>query len=129
LGLVLNFLVGRSISLPLGRLQQAMQRLAEGDTTAEIPSTRSSDEIGAMARTVLVFRDNARERERLTGERERMAGFEAERAGAIAQAIGAFDASVEQILAEVRRASGDLAAAAGELQGSARDVTRQAQVA
>ncbi|MCB8820469.1 methyl-accepting chemotaxis protein [Microvirga rosea] len=129
LGLILTVLVGRSISLPLTRLQQAMQRLADGDARSEIPSTKASDEIGAMARTVLVFRDNARERERLTGERERTASFEAERASAIAQAISAFDASVEQILTEVRHASAELARAAGELQGSAHQVTQQAQLA
>ncbi len=129
LGLVLNVLVGRSISLPLTRLQQAMQRLADGDAGVEVPSTAASDEIGAMARTVLVFRDNARERERLTKEREGQAAFEARRAEAIAEAIAGFDASVEQILGEVRRATGDLAAASGQLEGSAHQVTRQAQVA
>nr|WP_246215814.1 HAMP domain-containing methyl-accepting chemotaxis protein [Microvirga makkahensis] len=129
LGLALNVLVGRSISLPLTRLQQAMQRLADGDAGVEVPSTAASDEIGAMARTVLVFRDNARERERLTQEREGQAAFEARRAQAIAEAIAGFDASVEQILGEVRRATGDLAAASGQLEGSARQVTQQAQVA
>jgi len=128
-GLALNFLVGRSISLPLTRLQQAMQRLADGDAGVEVPSTAASDEIGAMARTVLVFRDNARERERLTQEREGQAAFEARRAQSIAEAIAGFDASVEQILGEVRRATGDLAAASVQLEGSANQVTRQAQVA
>lgn len=129
LGLGLNFLVGRSISLPLGRLQLAMRRLADGDAGVEVPSTQASDEIGAMARTVLVFRDNARERERLTQEREGQAALESQRAQAMAEAIATFDASVEQILGEVRRATGDLAAASGELEGSARQVTQQAQVA
>ncbi len=129
LGLALNLLVGRSISLPLTRLQQAMQRLADGDARVEVPSTAASDEIGAMARTVLVFRDNARERERLTQEREGQAAFEARRAEAIAEAIAGFDASVEQILGEVRRATGDLATASGQLEGSAHQVTQQAQVA
>jgi len=129
LGLALNLLVGRSISLPLTRLQQAMQRLADGDAGVEVPSTAASDEIGAMARTVLVFRDNARERERLTQEREGQAALEARRAQAIAEAIAGFDASVEQILGEVRRATGDLAAASGQLEGSAHQVTQQAQVA
>jgi methyl-accepting chemotaxis protein len=129
LGLALTLLVGRSIALPLTRLQRAMQRLADGDASTDIPFTEASDEIGAMARTVLVFRDNARERERLTGEREGMAALEAERAGTIGHAIGAFGASVDQILAEVRRASGDLAAASGQLEGSAHHVTQQAQAA
>ncbi len=129
LGLALNLLVGRSISLPLIRLQHAMRRLADGDAATEIPSTAASDEIGAMARTVLVFRDNARERGRLTEEREGMAAFEAERAQSIAAAISRFDASVEQILAEVRQATANLAAASGQLEGSANHVTQQAQVA
>ncbi len=129
LGLILTMLVGRSISLPLTRLQRAMQRLADGDAVAESPFTAASDEIGAMARTVLVFRDNAREREKLTGEREGMAALEAERAGAIAGAISDFDTSVDQILAEVRQATGELATASGQLQGSAHHVTQQAQVA
>jgi methyl-accepting chemotaxis protein len=129
LGLVLNVLVGRSISLPLTRLQQAMQRLADGDATSEIPSTKATDEIGAMARTVLVFRDNAREREQLTQEREGMAALDAERAHAISNAIMAFDATVEQILTEVRAVTGDLAKASGQLEGSANHVTQQAQIA
>jgi methyl-accepting chemotaxis protein len=128
-GLILNFIVGRSISLPLTRLQQAMRRLADGDAAVEIPSTKGTDEIGAMARTVLVFRDNARERERLTQEREGMAALDAERAHAISNAIMAFDATVEQILAEVRDVTGDLAKASGQLEGSANHVTQQAQIA
>lgn len=128
-GLALNVLVGRSISLPLGRLQQVMKRLADGDAGIEVPSTAASDEIGAMARTVLVFRDNARERERLTQEREGQAAFEAQRSRTIAEAITNFDASVARILGEVRRAAGDLTAASGELEGSANQVTQQAQVA
>jgi methyl-accepting chemotaxis protein len=129
LGLGLTFLVGRSISLPLTRLQQTMKRLADGDASVEVPSTGASDEIGAMARTVLVFRDNARERERMTQEREEQAAFEARRAQTIAEAIASFDASVEEILGEVRRATGDLTAASGDLEGSAHQVTQQAQVA
>jgi methyl-accepting chemotaxis protein len=128
-GLILNFIVGRSISLPLTRLQQAMRRLADGDAASEIPFTGTTDEIGAMARTVLVFRDNARERERLTQEREGMAAVDAERAQAISDAIMAFDTSVEQILSEVRQVTGDLAKASGQLEGSANHVTRQAQIA
>jgi methyl-accepting chemotaxis protein len=128
-GLILNVFVGRSISLPLTRLQQAMRRLADGDSSVEIPSTSATDEIGAMARTVLVFRDNALERERLSQEREGMAALDAERAHAIANAITVFDASVEQILAEVRQVTGELANASGQLEGSANHVTQQAQIA
>jgi diguanylate cyclase (GGDEF)-like protein len=43
----------------LGRITQAMTRLARHDTTAVIPSSDDGDEVGAMARAVEVFKDNA----------------------------------------------------------------------
>ncbi|HZO47442.1 MAG TPA: HAMP domain-containing protein, partial [Xanthobacteraceae bacterium] len=62
IGLALSWLIGRSITRPLNGLAQAMSRLATGDTSAPIPATRSRDELGAMARTVIVFRDTMIER-------------------------------------------------------------------
>ena len=47
----------------LDLLRERMQSLAAGDVTSEIPCRKSEDEVGAMARTVLVFRETARERE------------------------------------------------------------------
>jgi diguanylate cyclase (GGDEF)-like protein len=43
----------------LGRITQAMTRLARHDTTTVIPSRDDRDEVGAMARAVSVFKDNA----------------------------------------------------------------------
>jgi diguanylate cyclase (GGDEF)-like protein len=43
----------------LGRITHAMTRLARHDTTAVIPSSDDGDEVGAMARAVEVFKDNA----------------------------------------------------------------------
>jgi signal transduction histidine kinase len=51
--------VTRSISAPLVDLAQRMHRLAESETSIEVQGTQRHDEIGAMARAVLVFRDNA----------------------------------------------------------------------
>src|SRR5690606_38566208 len=64
-GLLLSLLIGRSITRPLQGLAGAMARLAKGDTAAKIPGTRARDEIGNMAKTVIVFRDTMLERERL----------------------------------------------------------------
>jgi methyl-accepting chemotaxis protein len=65
IGLAFSWLIGRSITGPLAGLAGAMQRLARGDTSARIPATHARDEIGEMARTVIVFRDNMVEREHL----------------------------------------------------------------
>src|SRR5471032_2687047 len=43
----------------VGRITQAMTRLARNDTTTTIPSRDDRDEVGAMARAVEVFKNNA----------------------------------------------------------------------
>ena len=51
--------VRRQISLPLLDLGRAMRQLAANDTNVEIGHTGRTDEIGEMARAVVVFRANA----------------------------------------------------------------------
>jgi two-component system OmpR family sensor kinase len=51
--------VRRSVSSPLLDLGLAMRRLAANDTNIEIGHTGRNDEIGEMARAVVVFRSNA----------------------------------------------------------------------
>jgi two-component system OmpR family sensor kinase len=51
--------VTRSISAPLMDLAARMRRLAADDTQTAVRETRRQDEIGEMARAVLVFRNNA----------------------------------------------------------------------
>ncbi len=47
------------VSGPMLALARRMQLLAAHDTSAGIPYTQREDEVGAMARSVAVFRDNA----------------------------------------------------------------------
>lgn len=51
--------VTRSISAPLVDLAARMHRLAASETSIEVLGTRRHDEIGEMARAVVVFRNNA----------------------------------------------------------------------
>src|SRR6185436_19591900 len=89
-GIVLSLMIGRSISGPLNELAQAMRRLANGDTSATIPATDSGDEIGGMAHTVIVFRDNMVERERLASDQANSAREKEQRGESVASAIATF---------------------------------------
>ncbi len=51
--------VTRSISAPLVSLAARMRELASGELDIAVTGARRSDEVGEMARAVLVFRDNA----------------------------------------------------------------------
>ena len=98
LGLGLAVLIARSIRGPILLLTEAMGALARGDLGVAVPRTDEPNEIGAMARSVLVFKDNAVERARLEleagasrsageAERERVAAERARAAEAQAEAV------------------------------------------
>ncbi len=128
-GLLFSWWIGRSITRPLNGLVAAMKRLAEGDTSARIPATELHDEMGAMAQTVLVFRDNAIERERLAQIQNETSQDRERRAEMIAATIARFERSVEEGLAKVRGAAGRLEDAAATLNGAADAVSQEARTA
>lgn len=60
------YVTNAGITNPMARLRERMTSLANGDTALEIDGTDRKDEIGEMAKTVAVFRDNAMERAKLS---------------------------------------------------------------
>jgi len=69
LGLGLTVWVVRSITRPLNRLMSAMTAIIGGNLETEIPQP-GRDEIGAMTRALVLFRDSLKERQQLMAERE-----------------------------------------------------------
>ena len=129
IGLWLSWLIGRSIARPLNGLADVMTRLADGDTSTRIPATRAADEIGAMARTVIVFRDNMIERERLTSDQTKSAREKEQRSEAIAGAIATFRGSIQQALANLRGTANQLEMSSTKLNNAADAVTAEASTA
>jgi methyl-accepting chemotaxis protein len=127
LGLACCWRIGRSITMPLEGLAGVMKRLADGDTSARIPATESHDEIGAMARTVIVFRDTMIEREQLTAVQSEANAARERRSETIGVMIGQFRASIEQALARLRGAAERLEGASSGLNESADAVSSEAR--
>jgi methyl-accepting chemotaxis protein len=129
IGISFSWRIGRSITRPLEGLAQVMKRLADGDTATRIPATKAHDEIGAMARTVVVFRDNMIERERLSAVETQANAARAHRGESIAAMIDTFRSSVEQALARLREAAGALESASSGLNDAADSVSSEAREA
>jgi methyl-accepting chemotaxis protein len=129
IGLAFSWLIGRSIARPLNGLAAVMKQLADGDMSATIPATRASDEIGAMARTVIVFRDNMLERDRLTSDQTRSAREKEQRSESVASAIAAFRASIQQALGNLRSTAQQLEMSSAKLNGAADAVTAESRTA
>ena len=70
LALMLARSLSNSIARPIVALTQAVTDLSRGSNAIAIPGTDRSDELGAMAQAMLVFRDAAVERQRAVAERE-----------------------------------------------------------
>ncbi len=68
LATLMGVLLTRSIAVPITRMTTAMTTLAKGDTTVQVPGVGRSDEIGAMAAAVQVFKNSMIERERAQAE-------------------------------------------------------------
>lgn len=129
LGLLLSWLIGRSITRPLNGLAAAMKKLAAGDTQARIPATHARDEIGAMARTVLVFRDSMVERESLARTQADVGQAQQQRSTTIARVIGEFKHTVESALGKLRAASIKLEMSSSDLNKAADTVSAEADTA
>ncbi len=81
LGALLAWLIGRAIANPIKGMTDAMTALAGGDLKVEVPAVGNKDEIGEMAKAVLVFRDAAIDKVRMEreAEEERVRSEEARR--------------------------------------------------
>jgi diguanylate cyclase (GGDEF)-like protein len=70
-------MIARAISAPTVRLTQTMAALAQGNLEIDIPDRRRRDEIGAMAKTVEVFKENMVKARRLSSEVAHLAHYDA----------------------------------------------------
>ena len=125
IGLAAAFVIGRSITGPVGGLTAAMGRLSDGDLETEIPSTGQKDEVGLMARAVQVFKDNmVRAREMEIEEKGRQEERN-RRSQAMEAAITDFQSQIEDRLVALGEVSGELGRSAHTLTEVASETKEQ----
>jgi methyl-accepting chemotaxis protein len=112
------------ISRPIAHLNRAMEKMAKGDLDIEVPGAGRGDEIGDMAKTITVIRENAAAE--AVRREEEAKKEEAARAGrANTQSLAdKFETAVGAIVETVSSAATELEASAGTLTRSA-ETTQQ----
>ncbi|SIO62321.1 HAMP domain-containing protein [Bradyrhizobium erythrophlei] len=119
------WVIGRSISRPLGMLGARMQALADGKPDGEIPGLGRGDEVGAMAATVQIFKDNAlRIRGLEEAEAATQARAAAERRTAMENIASDFERSVTGIVRSVSTAAAGMQTTAQSMTATASDPAR-----
>jgi methyl-accepting chemotaxis protein len=68
----LFLVVGRSIVNPITAMTAAMRKIADGDTSTVVPALERGDEVGAMAQSVQVFKNNMIEATKLRGKQDEL---------------------------------------------------------
>ncbi len=119
--------IGRSISRPLDQLGARMRGLADGALDADIPGIERGDEVGAMAATVQIFKDNAlriRGLEKVEAETQQRVA--AERRAAMENIADDFERSVKGIVSSVATAAAGMQTTAQSMTATASDASARA---
>ncbi|CCD88448.1 Methyl-accepting chemotaxis sensory transducer [Bradyrhizobium sp. ORS 285] len=109
------------VARPITLLDGALGRMASGDIAIKIPGASRGDEIGDMAKNVVVIRENAEAKAREEAEAKAIADKKAaeQRKREMHQLADAFESSVGQIIGTVSSASDELEASARTLTATA----------
>ncbi|QQP88429.1 HAMP domain-containing protein [Skermanella sp. TT6] len=126
-GILLAWLIARSIVVPVKTMTATMTLLASGDRSVEVTGLGFEDEIGEMARAVQVFKENAIRVERLQAEQsvqEQRAA--AERRRSMMELADDFENHVNGVVTHVTTSSGEMNATAATMSTAAQQATQQA---
>jgi methyl-accepting chemotaxis protein len=97
---VITLLAARRISRPLTRITDAVRAVARGDWKSEVPGADRKDEIGGIARAVIVLQRSLQERDRLRSDIAQAESVK-KRREALEDAIRRFDRTMRAVLLSV----------------------------
>jgi len=110
------FGVAFGVIRPMAEMTNVMKGLAGGDLDVSVPALSRGDEVGAMARAVQVFRENALRVRSMESEQTGMKlKAEGDRKAAMQAMADGFDSAIGKIIQTVSTASSELESSAGRL--------------
>ncbi|MEM8647399.1 MAG: methyl-accepting chemotaxis protein, partial [Pseudomonadota bacterium] len=138
--MLITYQVGRSIAEPIRKMTTSMQHLAEGDLDVTIPGEERRDEIGSMAKALVVFRDAGQQKLQLEAERARSASSVQSAVSTVADALerlskgdlvtqidDELDVEFRKIREDFNYAVNELGLTMATVAGSAADISKSTQ--
>ena len=111
---------------PTRLLTESMTGLAGGDWNTAVPGIERKDELGAMARTVEVFKVNGAQAARLMAEQEAERKVREQRAAKLFALTDSFEKTAGELVGMVSSAATELQATAHSMSETAGQTTQQA---
>mgnify|MGYP000158804865 FL=1 len=100
--------VGRSITVPIGKMTESMTELASGNLDSTITGQDRGDEVGDMARSVEIFRQNLEQNREMSKQREADQARRIAQTEQIEKLAKAFESRVDKLLGDIGRSTDDL---------------------
>ncbi|CAA7621530.1 Methyl-accepting chemotaxis protein [Magnetospirillum sp. LM-5] len=127
--LTVSYLIARqAIAKPLRAAVSAMGELAEGELDVTLPATDRGDELGDVARALVVFKTNAIEREHLAAAQAAEQEARNRRQEAMEKLTRDFNLGVQGVLKEVTQSAQQMRGAADSMNVVAHETSAQSAV-
>jgi len=123
---VLAWLIGRSVAKPLTVMSGLMERLAKGDLDIAVTDMDRKDEVGTLARSLEVFKQNAVDAKRLSAEQREEQAKKEQRQAAIEGYIATFETGVRGSLDTLASAATEMRATSQGMSATAEETSAQA---
>jgi len=123
----MSFWLGRTIVGPITAMTRAMHKIAGGDIATAIPAQDRHDEVGMMAQSVQVFKDNMIEATRLRSEQDHLKiQSESDRQQLMFKMANDFEAGVSASLDLLSSAAGQMRTTSEGMSTTAQQTSLQA---
>jgi methyl-accepting chemotaxis protein len=117
--------LARMISAPIKAMTATMGRLAAGDLAVDLPATDRGDEVGAMAKAVQVFRDNAVAARDLAQQQAVEQAAKATRARHLEELMRRFETEIGTVVERLSGAANGMKSAAATMTETASEANQR----
>jgi len=124
--LFLAIVIGRKISQPVVALSDCLLELSENNLDVNVPGQQRKDEIGDMAKSVEVLRENSIKMRELEAEQKLEQEKQLVRAEKLEMLTNDFENSVSELISTLSSASTELGSTAQSMSSVAEETTAQA---
>jgi methyl-accepting chemotaxis protein len=119
------YVVVKGVVGPINAMTGVMTALSGGAMNTEVPGVGRRDEIGAMAKSVQIFKDSMIEAENLRAEQQANQARQLERARRVDEAVQRFEANATAVVNIVTSAATELQSTAQSMSATAEETSRQ----
>jgi methyl-accepting chemotaxis protein len=126
IALAFSLILGGIVSRPIVAMASAVTRISRKDYAVEIPALGQKDELGTMAASVDVLKQQSIEADALAAEQRKTSEVNEQRSRCLQLLAETFDQNISGILGAVSQATAQLQSTAGALSTGAEEGSRKA---